>query len=70
MPEAERAEILAQICADDETLRREVESLLAACNQAGSFLAHPVFARALLSGAERASLNTRLYVNHARMSGR
>jgi hypothetical protein len=47
MPEAERAEILAQICADDETLRREVESLLAACNQAGQ-----------LSGAS--SLCTRL----------
>jgi serine/threonine-protein kinase len=38
---AERAAFLAEACGDDEELRREVESLLAACVEAGSFIEHP-----------------------------
>ncbi|MFN0124938.1 MAG: hypothetical protein ACKV2V_30915, partial [Blastocatellia bacterium] len=37
--EHERAAFLAEACAEDETLRCEVESLLAAYQQAGGFLA-------------------------------
>lgn len=33
MPKAERAEFLRQTCGDDEDLRREIESLLAADHQ-------------------------------------
>jgi serine/threonine protein kinase/tetratricopeptide (TPR) repeat protein len=36
-----RAAFLAAACADDEDLRREVESLLAADNQSGSFMDRP-----------------------------
>ncbi len=36
---AERADFLAQACGTDEELRREVESLLAAHDEAGSFIA-------------------------------
>src|SRR5437870_4837420 len=39
---AERATYLAQACAGDETLRREVESLLANQTQAEGFLEEPV----------------------------
>ncbi|MFN0112193.1 MAG: serine/threonine-protein kinase PknK [Blastocatellia bacterium] len=38
MSAAERADFLAQACGVDEELRREVESLLAAHDQAGSFI--------------------------------
>jgi eukaryotic-like serine/threonine-protein kinase len=41
---AERAAFLAAACAEDDGLRREVESLLATDAQAGSFLKHPVLA--------------------------
>ena len=37
-PEEGRAGILMQACANDQTLRREVESLLIALEQAGSFM--------------------------------
>jgi serine/threonine-protein kinase len=40
-PAGERAAFLEMACADDEALRREVESLLAAYEQAGSFLETP-----------------------------
>lgn len=40
----ERAAWLAQVCAGDETLRREVEVLLAANEQVGDFLNTPAFA--------------------------
>src|SRR5215510_13816375 len=38
---AERAAFLAEACCGDEELRREVESLLAACVEAGSFIERP-----------------------------
>src|SRR5262249_19865902 len=38
---AERAAFLAEACGSDEELRREAESLLAACEEAGSFIEHP-----------------------------
>src|SRR5574341_625116 len=39
----QRASYLDQACAGDEALRREVESLIAAGEQAGNFIAAPVF---------------------------
>ncbi|MGH9836970.1 MAG: serine/threonine-protein kinase, partial [Blastocatellia bacterium] len=39
----ERVAFLDQACAGDEALRREVESLIAAGEQAGDFIAAPVF---------------------------
>ena len=44
----ERAEFLAQACAGDETLRRDVESLLTSHAQAGQFLEQPLIAAAAL----------------------
>jgi len=38
---AERAALLAEACGSDETLRREVESLIAAHEQAGAFIEQP-----------------------------
>jgi serine/threonine protein kinase/tetratricopeptide (TPR) repeat protein len=43
----QRAAFLEVVCADDEDLRREVESLLAADNQSGSFLDRPAAAAAV-----------------------
>ena len=40
-PPAERAEFLRQACAGDEALEREVRSLLASQQEAGSFLESP-----------------------------
>ena len=59
-PEAERQAWIAESCAGDDALRREVESLLAADASAGSFLesaaiAHPGHAEAIAAAA-RASL--------------
>ena len=39
----ERAAYLAEACAEDEDLRREVESLIESEEQEGSFMASPVF---------------------------
>jgi WD40 repeat protein/serine/threonine protein kinase len=39
--EVERAGVLAHECADDRTLRREVESLLSSLKQAGGFMEEP-----------------------------
>ena len=40
-PETERAAFLDEACASDEELRREVESLLASHDKAGTFLGSP-----------------------------
>jgi hypothetical protein len=40
-PPAEREDFLRQACAGDESLRREVESLAASHDEAGSFLDRP-----------------------------
>src|SRR5213593_477288 len=40
----ERATFLDEACADDEALRQQVEALLAAPEQAGSFIENPAFA--------------------------
>src|SRR5215471_35913 len=42
----ERAAFLAEVCAEEPTLRAEVERLLASHEQADDFLAHPVLATA------------------------
>ncbi|MBI3424746.1 MAG: protein kinase [Acidobacteria bacterium] len=60
LPETERAAYLARVCAGEEAVRCEVESLLAARNEAGSFLSQPAFEPPLLSGAGQAALNARL----------
>src|SRR3954465_6436128 len=39
----ERMAFVAQACADDESLRSEVESLIASHEQADSFIEHPAF---------------------------
>ncbi len=39
---AERSEFLNEVCADDETVRREVESLLSSFDHAESFMAKPL----------------------------
>src|SRR5829696_939676 len=39
--EAGRADVLAHACAGDQTLRREVESLLSSLEQAGGFMEEP-----------------------------
>ena len=41
LPPADRADALNQACHDDAELRRQVESLLAAHVEAGSFLGEP-----------------------------
>jgi hypothetical protein len=52
-PPAERAAVVERSCRDDADLRREVESLLAAHDLAGTFLDHP--APELAAIAARAS---------------
>lgn len=42
LDEVERARFLTERCGDDETLRREVESLIAADREAGNFITEPV----------------------------
>jgi serine/threonine-protein kinase len=49
-PAAERAHFLSEACGDDLVLRREVESLLVAHQQAGNFAKRPPF-EALVAGA-------------------
>jgi serine/threonine protein kinase len=55
-PEEERRAYLAQACADDDALRREVEELLSFDNKAGSFIEFPALdlaAQALARKAEQ-----------------
>ncbi|HEY7187631.1 MAG TPA: protein kinase [Vicinamibacterales bacterium] len=49
-PESEWATVLTELCAGDESLRHEVESLLAHEEAAGSFLETPAFAGADVAG--------------------
>ena len=49
-PADERAGVLADLCAADEVLRHEVESLLAHTGEASAFLETPVFAAASVAG--------------------
>ena len=53
-----RAAILSDLCAGDESLRREIESLLAHHENAGSFIETPAFATAepALTAEQRTSL--------------
>jgi serine/threonine-protein kinase len=62
-PEPQRAAFLAQACAQDQALRHSVEQLLAANEQAGSFLATPAFekeAQALSAEARSLLLDQQL----------
>jgi eukaryotic-like serine/threonine-protein kinase len=64
----ERAAFLAETCADDEELRREVETLLAAHDRASSFMVAPaleVAAKAL--GQGQAALPAGSTLNHYRV---
>ena len=47
--ESRRGELVRQLCAGDEDLRREVESLLAHHNENGSFIETPAFAGPVVS---------------------
>ena len=49
-PAGERAGVLADLCAADEVLRHEVESLLAHAGEASAFLETPAFAAASVAG--------------------
>lgn len=51
-PASERAALLAEACADDEDLRREVESLIAGAESAPAFLETPVSVEALLKARD------------------
>ena len=51
-PPPERAGVLAALCAGDEALRREVESLLAHEGGASAFLATPAFSAASVAGEQ------------------
>ena len=51
-PSPERAGVLAELCAGDETLRHEVESLLAHEGGASAFLATPAFSAASVAGEQ------------------
>src|SRR5712671_6691010 len=55
--ESRRAAVLEESCAGDEDLRREVESLLAHHNEAGTFIETPAFADADASPHSSRSLN-------------
>ena len=75
-PPDERAEFLRQACAGDETLEREVGSLLASQREAGSFLESPameVAARTLASRQstqESADFPIGRTVSHYRITGK
>ena len=49
-PAGERAGVMAELCAADEVLRHEVESLLAHAGEASAFLETPAFAAASVAG--------------------
>ena len=49
-PAGERAGVVADLCASDEELRHEVESLLAHAREASAFLETPAFAAASVAG--------------------
>ncbi len=49
-PAAERAGVVAELCANDEVLRHEVESLLAHAGEASAFLETPAFPAARVAG--------------------
>jgi len=55
-PSHERALVLPQLCDDDSGLRAEVQTLLAAHNDAGSFCEQPVTDRPPFDPAERSTL--------------
>ena len=50
-PAAERAAFVLRVCGDDTSLRTEVESLLAAIDQAGNFIEQPALQSLSLSAA-------------------
>src|SRR5262249_30252923 len=52
---ADRAWFLAETCADDESIRREVESLLDSERQAGGFIETPAAALLVPTGSEKPS---------------
>jgi tetratricopeptide (TPR) repeat protein/predicted Ser/Thr protein kinase len=70
-PPAERDAFLRQACTDDETLEREVQSLLSSQQQAGSFLESPamdVAARALALEQKSADALIGCTVSHYRIA--
>src|SRR5215469_12336282 len=69
-PPGERARFLRQACAGDESLEREVHSLLASQQQAGSFLERPaihVTARSIAVEAELADSLVGQTISHYRV---
>ena len=68
----ERAAFLAEKCADDESLRREVESLLEADAAAGDFIARPAIhdAASMLTIKNEAHLTPGQNLGHYRIISR
>jgi serine/threonine protein kinase len=66
-PPGERAEFLRQACAGDEALEREVRSLLASDQQAGSFLDSPAIEMAARAIAESGGPLTGQKISHYRI---
>jgi eukaryotic-like serine/threonine-protein kinase len=62
--EDHRARVLVESCAGDESLRREVESLLAQHENAGAFMERPAFA-----GSQGAPLSPRPRSEHSHSAG-
>jgi serine/threonine protein kinase len=70
-PLGDRAEFLRQACAGDDALEREVQTLLAAQRDAGSFLGSPAMEVAARAMAERPSISlTGQTVSHYRVQGK
>lgn len=57
LADAVREAYLAEVCAEDAQLRREVEDLLAGQNADGDFLAHTAFGRLLASADDKKAPN-------------
>src|SRR5438874_13719099 len=67
----ERDAFLRQACAGDETLEREVRSLLSSEEQAGKFLQNPaleVAARAMARRERRADVPSGRPISHSRLA--
>jgi serine/threonine protein kinase len=63
-PPPERAAVLRKLCGDDSGLRAEVEALLSAKEEAGSFCEHPAVDRPSIEPAEHATLAVGTRLSH------
>ena len=52
LPDGKRADVMAELCGDDQALRHEVESLLVHAGAASAFLETPAMAEGLAPAVE------------------